>query len=272
MGETACTQAPPGWRARRARGNCVRAPMSSASAALAAARSTLLDGDGPLIKLHSVSQKWCCLLCKRQFAEEVKLGQHLLASEMHRSNVQAAQASGRLPAPSMPTAPPPPVVSSVHDAQPTRKRSLEDDSRLNSSQRLKQMEEFEQALAAKVRASSGAATMGGQGGPSAYRDRAKERREQVGGYQGLHADGGIRNARDINGNLDWKCGHCAKLNFAREVVCINCAREVRPLLSTSTCEPSQRSMCANPDGRVRRSTKSRSTWTRAISSDSDMQA
>lgn len=205
----------------------MRSPVDHA---LAAARATLLDGDGPLIRLHSVNKRWCCLLCKRQFAEESKLGQHLLASEMHRSNVHAAQASGRLLAdmlaPSLPKAPPP---STVHENQPTRKRSLEDDSRISSS-RLKQMQEFEQALAAKARSSccseSGAASMGDVGGQSAYRDRAKERREQAGGYAGLTATSDIRSARDINGNLDWKCGHCAKVNFAREIICINCAREV----------------------------------------------
>ena len=33
-------------------------------------------------------------------------------------------------------------------------------------------------------------------------------------------------ARDINGNLDWHCGHCKKLNFARTIICISCSREV----------------------------------------------
>ena len=193
---------------------------------LVAARSTLLDGDGPLIKLHSVSQKWCCLLCKRQFATEKQLGQHLLASDLHKTSVHAAQASGRLPAP-MPTAPPP-AVSSVHDSQPTRKRCLEDDSRLSSShQRLKQMEEFEQALAAKARASSAeSGILGDDGRQPAYRDRAKERLHQAGGYGGLTAAKSEGSAREANRNTDWKCGHCTKLNFAREVVCCQCAREI----------------------------------------------
>ena len=38
--------------------------------------------------------------------------------------------------------------------------------------------------------------------------------------------GSIRKARQINGNLDWKCGSCGKVNFARNVVCINCGKSV----------------------------------------------
>ena len=159
------------------------------------------------------------MLCKRQFASEKKLGQHLVASELHKTNWVAAQASGRVHAPSS--------IVPEGGAAESRKRPLETSSRFDGSQRLKQMEEFEKALAAKS-ASSSMSDSGGSG----YRDRAKERREQVGGYSGLQARGlgansTVRSARDINGNLDWRCGHCSKLNFAREISCISCMRDVR---------------------------------------------
>lgn len=58
----------------------------------------------------------------------------------------------------------------------------------------------------------------------AYRDRAKERRELC-GEDGPPRFSAVK-ARDINGNLDWRCGHCNKLNFARTIYCTSCMREV----------------------------------------------
>eukprot|EP00808_Paulinella_micropora_P009918 g6204.t1 len=38
--------------------------------------------------------------------------------------------------------------------------------------------------------------------------------------------GSVREARAINNNLDWKCGSCQKVNFARYVVCGGCGHSV----------------------------------------------
>jgi len=38
--------------------------------------------------------------------------------------------------------------------------------------------------------------------------------------------GSIREARAYNGNIDWKCGHCKKTNFARVVVCSSCHKSI----------------------------------------------
>ena len=188
-----------------------------------AAQRTLLDGDGPLVKFNGATSKWCCMLCKRQFPSEKQLGQHLAGSEMHRTNLAEAEASGRIraPPPSSAEASPP-----EKGGDGSRKRPLEDDSRLGGSQRLRQMEEIERALAAKSASGLGAAASGSEKQP-VYRDRAKERREQGGGYANLVLDtSNAKSARDINGNLDWRCGHCNKVNFAREITCTSCTRRV----------------------------------------------
>ena len=181
------------------------------------ASQTLLDGDQPLIKFNSSNSKWCCMLCKRQFPGEKQLGNHLAASDLHRTNLAEAEVSGRIRRPSGPSAAATSAaVPQVPDSG--RKRPLESEplppstkSRLSSMDGLRQMEEFEKALQAKA----GGAAGGGKDGKPVYRDRAKERREM--GGSAVPSGSTIRSARDINGNLDWRCSHCNKLNFAREV-------------------------------------------------------
>ena len=193
------------------------------------ARHTLLDNDGPLVKFNGSTGKYCCMLCKRQFPAEKQLGQHLTASDLHKTNLAAAVASGRIIRSSGP-----PSASSAHVAtDDVRKRAREHDdieqclpsqrNRVSTLAALHQMEEFERALQGRSGASSSG---GGSGKEPLYRDRAKERRETQGSAP-QHANvTGVRSARDINGNLDWRCGHCNKLNFARELACISCTREV----------------------------------------------
>ena len=60
------------------------------------ARQTLLDNDGPLVKFNGSTGKWCCMLCKRQFPAEKQLEKHLMASDLHKTNLAAAVASGRI--------------------------------------------------------------------------------------------------------------------------------------------------------------------------------
>ena len=203
------------------------------------ARQTLLDNDGPLVKFNGSTGKWCCMLCKRQFPAEKQLEKHLMASDLHKTNLAAAVASGRIIRSSGVTS------ASLGRPQPDaatddgRKRAREHDDvekcpphqrnrtsgTLSSLSVLHQMEEFESALQGRSGASSGGGG-GGGGKEPLYRDRAKERRETQGSTQQHANETGLRSARDINGNLDWRCGHCKKLNFAREIACISCMREV----------------------------------------------
>ena len=203
------------------------------------ARQTLLDNDGPLVKFNGSTGKWCCMLCKRQFPAEKQLEKHLMASDLHKTNLAAAVASGRIirssGAPSASLGRPQPDAATddgrkrarEHDDVekcPTHQRNRTSGT-LSSLSVLHQMEEFERALQGRSGASSGGGG-GGGGKEPLYRDRAKERRETQGSAQ-QHANAtGLRSARDINGNLDWRCGHCKKLNFAREIACISCMREV----------------------------------------------
>ena len=203
------------------------------------ALQTLLDNDGPLVKFNGSTGKWCCMLCKRQFPAEKQLEKHLMASDLHKTNLAAAVASGRIirssGAPSASLGQPQPDVAT--DDGRKRAREHDDVEKCPPNQRnrsslacsslsvLHQMEEFERALQGRSGASSGGGG-GGGGKEPLYRDRAKERRETQGSTQ-QHANAtGLRSARDINGNLDWRCGHCKKLNFAREIACISCMREV----------------------------------------------
>ena len=70
--------------------------------------------------------------------------------------------------------------------------------------------------------------------------------------QSVHSDvavdgrllvGSIRKARQINGNLDWRCGSCTKVNFARNVVCINCGKSVDKY--TEYLDGSEKQVCAS---------------------------
>jgi len=88
--------------------------------------------------------------------------------------------------------------------------------------KLRQMEEFERALAMKE--ASKAAISQTADKPTIYRDRAKERRESFSDDSSGYS--GVKSARDINGNLDWRCGGCKKLNFARTIFCISCSKPV----------------------------------------------
>merc|ERR1712205_251123 len=60
-----------------------------------------------------------------------------------------------------------------------------------------------------------------------YRDRAKERRERHGGNDDDPMPAAsVKRAREINNNIDWKCGKCGMINFARVILCNKCGAEV----------------------------------------------
>ena len=54
---------------------------------------TLVD-DKPMVVRRG--EQWCCMLCKRQFDSEEKLGKHMSKSSLHAENLTAARLSGRL--------------------------------------------------------------------------------------------------------------------------------------------------------------------------------
>merc|ERR1712031_45976 len=62
--------------------------------------------------------------------------------------------------------------------------------------------------------------------PGQYRDRAKERRERVGGDDDPMPAASVKRAREINNNIDWRCGKCNMVNFARVIHCNKCGEEV----------------------------------------------
>jgi len=172
-------------------------------------------------------QNWCCLLCQRQFQSERQLAKHLEKSDLHKTNLTAAVEKGRV---REPAGEPAAAKRRDHDtatSDPPAKRERVSEQR-GPSDALRAMEQFEKALAGQASSSGllGGGANSAKGGP-AYRDRAKERRELF-GNDSLPASftGSIKSARDINGNRDWRCSSCNKVNFARTIVCISCSKEV----------------------------------------------
>lgn len=157
--------------------------------------NVLLD-DGPMVVQRG--DNWCCLLCKRQFKSEQLLVKHVDKSSLHRDNLAQASKAGRVRDPSKKRA-----LPLGSDATAAKRERLVDPA----LERLKQMEEIERALAAKAAASAGIATAGSSrdSGKSVYRDRAAERRQLFGADSAVPSlYGGVKSARDINGNLDWR--------------------------------------------------------------------
>ena len=154
----------------------------------------LILDDGPVFEQRG--ENWCCLLCKRQFESEPKLKKHIEKSSLHSDSLATATKAGRIRDPIKRALP-----AETGEAGAKRERLMDP-----AQERLKQMEDIERALAAKEAASRGApASSSGSAGKSVYRDRAKERRELFGADSVAPSlYGGVKSARDINGNLDWR--------------------------------------------------------------------
>jgi len=73
------------------------------------------------------------------------------------------------------------------------------------------------AFETKLGAGSGSANGG-------YRDRAAERRA-TGSDEAMPVES-MKRAREINDNIDWKCGKCKMINFARVIVCNKCGEDL----------------------------------------------
>ena len=69
----------------------------SSSRALASYANARLD-DAPLcqLKLQLGVERWCCLLCRRQFRSARHIGRHLERSALHRDHLATARLHGRV--------------------------------------------------------------------------------------------------------------------------------------------------------------------------------
>ena len=184
--------------------------------------STPALDDGPMTVKRG--ENWCCLLCQRQFQSERQLAKHLEKSDLHKTNLREAVENGRIREPA--NAGKRRDISTAATDPPAKRERV---SELRGpSDALRAMEEVERALAGQAAAGSGRLGGAASGkGAAAYRDRAKERRELFGNDSVPTAfTGSVKSARDINGNRDWRCSGCSKVNFARTIVCISCSREV----------------------------------------------
>ena len=187
----------------------------------------LLD-NGPMLEQRG--DKFCCLLCQRQFDSDVKLRKHLTKSSLHADNLAAAEAAGRVaaqqqgepPAAKRP-APDAAAPPSKRERSEAQDRGSNDSGGASSSQppaspppappqassssglsAIEQMELFEKRL--KV---------------DAKRQPEKEKHDPE---KPAIVDSNC--ARTMNGNMDWKCSDCGMLNFARVVVCGKCSRHI----------------------------------------------
>ena len=182
------------------------------------AMQTMLDGDSPLVKLNASTGKWCCMLCKRQFAGEKLLGQHLQGSQLHRTNLTEAEAGGRIRGPSAPPpaankrplpseTPEPPTKSSRWgergEEAPTASAEVGGSAMEGKMSALEQMELFEKRL--KV---------------TAKRKPEKEKRQED------EPEMDPTKARTINNQMDWECDGCGQFNFARTITCHSCKSQV----------------------------------------------
>jgi hypothetical protein len=140
------------------------------------------------------------MICERMFASKGKLDVHVLQSQLHSSNFRKAVAERRITGVAAPAA----DLPSASRVAASSNSSLE-------------------AMLAFERKMSGSSASGGAA--SQYRDRAKERRETIGG-EDRPGESSVKRARDINNNIDWRCGGCGLVNFARVLTCSKCGKEV----------------------------------------------
>jgi len=216
---------------------CAQADASQMSASgplaavEAATQTLLLDTDGPMAKYNEGTQKWCCMLCKRQFATEKMLGQHLQGSQLHATNLTEVQARDGIRGPAAAVAAPPPAVAAAvapkrplqeGEAPPARKPRWGDrpagvanaeverepeppaaSGKSGGLSALEQMELFEKRLKVQER-------------------RKPEKEKPV----EEEAEIDSARARSINNQLDWECSECGKFNFARTLVCHFCRHHV----------------------------------------------
>lgn len=233
--------------------------MATPGAALELAMQTLLDGENPMVKFNGTSGKWCCLLCKRQFPTDKQLGQHCQASQLHKTNVAEAEASGRIrgPATTSPLAP-------LEESRAAAKRPLpeEDAPRPAKASRWgdppAEPDQSEPSSSAEAGGSASQGRMSALEQMELFEKRLKvqEKRKpekEKGADEETEIDS--NRARTINNQMDWECGECGQFNFARTVICHSCKRHVDAntkyltnRLKEMKCAPSSREPRASPHG------------------------
>lgn len=162
-----------------------------------AEEGVLLDGK-PAFTTRG--ENWVCMICERMFPSKDKLNIHVKQSKLHSTNFRAAVGAQR-------------ITGAVI---PEERRVAETPIASTSSSSLEAMMAFERKM-------SGGTGPRPASGP--YRDRAKERRETIGGDD-RPGESSVKRARDINNNIDWRCSKCDLVNFARVIVCNKCGAEV----------------------------------------------
>ena len=186
--------------------------MSSSSRALASYANARLD-DAPLcqLKLQLGVERWCCLLCRRQFRSARHIGRHLERSALHRDHLATARLHGRvsgaLPATAAARGAPSssPLVAAAPG--PAGGGALPPEAPLEAAvakpmSALEQMELFEKRL----------------------KKQGKSEPKKMSEMEEAMIDS--NKARTINNQMDWECGQCGQFNFARSVSCHSCHHHV----------------------------------------------
>ena len=185
--------------------------MSASLRALASYANARLD-DAPLcqLKLQLGVERWCCLLCRRQFRSARHIGRHLERSALHRDHLATARLHGRvsgaLPAAAARGAPSSsPLVAAAPG--PAGGGALPPEAPLEAAvakpmSALEQMELFEKRL----------------------KKQGKSEPKKMSEMEEAMIDS--NKARTINNQMDWECGACGQFNFARSVTCHACKHQV----------------------------------------------
>lgn len=213
--------------------------MSAFAAVEAATQTLLLDTDGPMAKYNEGTQKWCCMLCKRQFATEKMLGQHLQASQLHATNLTEVEARGRIRGPAAALAAPPPDLAAASTTAAAAAAAVAPKRPFQGGEAPPATRPRWGDRPAGVRAEVGQepgppAVPGKSGGLTALeqmelfekRLKVQERRKPEKEKREEEVEIDSARARSINNQMDWECSECGKFNFARTVVCHFCRHHV----------------------------------------------
>jgi len=188
----------------------------------------LLQGKPPYTESNG---KFACLVCRRQFGSEEKLIHHVNLSELHRDSLAKAREEGKITS----------TGQGIKEAKGVSKNALSAILGASSKleQQIKDMKQQKEKLEARKAADApptGSSSLdalfafekklgsGGGGPQGGYRDRAAERRA-TGSDDALPAVS-MKRAREINDNVDWKCGKCKMINFARVITCNKCGADL----------------------------------------------
>ena len=203
------------------------ATLADDAATLAARLSTHSHGMKDTSHLVGIlatrGDKWCCLLCLRQFRSSALLRSHVERSKLHARTAAAAAAGGTACAAGASSAAEPPAARrALGGAKRPRDEPAGDTTDSGGSggmSALERMQLFERRL--KVDAKRTAAADDEKTGSGA------------GGGQPAEPPAGnpnrpAANPRTINNQQDWECAECGTYNFARVIQCTRCGARVGP--------------------------------------------